>query len=104
VIKRILTYLLVAVFCIQLIPIKELGEIIYGNQLIEEICQTAETEGKTSQLNEDFKSGEYDYNKYSLDLLPIAGSLLASKPIEKNYASRLADDKPTRPPLEFLRY
>lgn len=101
--KRISTYVLLAVFCTQLFPIQELGEILYGNQLIEEICHASDSEGNTSTLSEDFKYGEFDYNKYSLDFLAISGSLLASKPIEKSYASRLADDKPTRPPLEFLR-
>ena len=100
--KRILAYVLLAVFCVQLVPIKELGEILYGNQLIEEICHVADTEGKTADLNEDFKSGEFDYNGHALDVLSIINSLLASKPIEKKYASRLADDKPTRPPLALL--
>ncbi|MFZ9239700.1 MAG: hypothetical protein ACO22R_01055 [Chitinophagaceae bacterium] len=36
--KRVLAYILLAAFSIQLIPIKEIGRILYGNQMIEEIC------------------------------------------------------------------
>lgn len=100
--KSILAYIFLAVFCIQLIPIKELGKILYGNQLIEEICHSIDTDGKTTDVNEDYKTGEYECGKHFADIALFTTSRLASKPLEKIYASRLADDTPTRPPLEIL--
>jgi hypothetical protein len=100
--KHFLAYIFLAVFCIQLLPINELGKVLYGNQLIEEICHSVDTDGKTSDVNEDFKSSEYECEKHDTHVAFFTSSRLASKPLEKNYVSRLADDTRTRPPLEML--
>jgi hypothetical protein len=102
--KTVFLYILLATFSIQLIPIMEVGSILFGNQMIEEVSHGTDSDGKTSDFNEDEKSEKFYYNKLTLDLALFISNRLSSNSIEKNYASRLADDKPTRPPLEFLRY
>jgi hypothetical protein len=97
--NTVLVYILLATFSIQLIPIKEVGSVLLGNQMIEEICYGADSDGKTADLNEDANSKEFDYNKHTIDLTSYISNRLSSNAIEKHYASRLADDTPTRPPL-----
>lgn len=97
--KTALLYILLATFSIQLIPIKEVGSILFDNQMIEELCYGADGDGKTTDLNEDANSKEFYYNKLTVDLSSFISDRLSSNAIEKHYASRLADDTPTPPPL-----
>lgn len=100
--KRVLTYILLAIFSIQLIPIKEIGKIFYGNQMIEEICHAIDSDCNNPDHNEDVKSKEFEHNKSAVDLTLFISTRLSSTPLKKCYASRLADDTPTRPPLELF--
>jgi hypothetical protein len=95
--KTVFVYILLATFSIQLIPIMEVGSILFGNQMIEKVSVT-DSDGKTSDFNEDEKSEKLYYNKLTLDLALFISNRLSSNAIEKQYASRLADDTPTRPP------
>jgi hypothetical protein len=97
--KTVLAYILLATFSIQLIPIKEIGSILYGNQMIEEICSGIDGQEKTADFNEDVNSKEFDYNKLTADLIFFIRTHSTSNLMEKYYGSRLADDTPTRPPL-----
>jgi hypothetical protein len=99
--KRVLAYILLAAFSIQLIPIKEIGRILYGNQMIEEICCGIGGEEKTADYNEDVNSKEFACNKLTADLVFFIRTHSTSNLMEKYYGSRLEDDTPTRPPLEF---
>lgn len=85
---------------LQLLPVKEMGQLLYNNQLTEEICDAldgCEDKGEESAGKKNleaiyssrfFNEGTFNFN----ELYFIAKNTKIS--------SRLDDDKPTRPPLE----
>ncbi len=98
--KKIFAYLLLTIISFQLLPLKEVGAILYGNQMIEEICSAAaDGDGKNAEGNEDIKKSDLFFTGASM-ALPIKfeskGKCMAE---QKDYASRLSDDIPTPPPL-----
>lgn len=99
-IKQILAYLLLTIIAFQLLPLKEVSAFIYGNQVVEEICNaTTDTDGKSTEGGEDIKKSDLFYHGFQLNfsLYPIELGINSSD--TQDYASRLADDIPTPPPL-----
>ncbi|MFZ9262076.1 MAG: hypothetical protein ACO3AW_03555 [Chitinophagaceae bacterium] len=97
--KRILAYFLLTIISFQILPIKEVGKIFYGNQMIEEICQDIDADDKSSEVNEDFKKNDLFISKHAHLFLSFHIARLSSISNDVNYSSRLSDDTPTRPPL-----
>ena len=97
--KKFFAYLMLGIIGCQLLPVKEVGRIFYGNQMIEEVCETSDSDGKHMENSEDLKKADLYFNRFSFRLELIESSLFTKYSCEKFYASRLADDTPTRPPL-----
>lgn len=98
--RQILAYLLLAIIAFQLLPLKEVSGFIYGNQIVEEICNSpSDTDGKSTEGSEEMKKSDLFYHGIQLNfsLFPIA--LGMNTPCTQDYVSRLADDIPTPPPL-----
>jgi hypothetical protein len=47
--RKIITYFLLCVLAIQLLPVKEMGMLLYNNQLTEEICDAFDTSEQKNQ-------------------------------------------------------
>ena len=84
----------------QLLPLKEVGSMLYGNQMIEEVFQSTDMDGKNPEGNEDLKKNEFYFHLrgFQYGVIEQANSKAQSYSFE--YASRLSDDTPTRPPLQ----
>lgn len=100
--KQIFAYLLLVVLSSQFLPLEEIVKLYSDNQLIEEVCQTADTDRKNAEGKEELKKNEiYCFLTSSV----FAFNLNTCSPMSlsaKFYVSRLADDAPTRPPLSPL--
>ena len=97
--NQVLVYLLLVLISFQFLPLKELVKFYNDNQLVEEVCQTTNADGKNGEGAEDLKKNEL---YYTLNTLTLTFNLITSLTINssgKSYISRLADDAPTRPPL-----
>lgn len=101
-IKKILAYLLLSIISFQILPVKEVGAILYGNQMIEEICNaSADTDGKSAEGSEDLKKSDLFCHRIHF-ALPFEMALKDKKnPVRTDYVSRLADDILTPPPLQI---
>ena len=98
--KQIFAYLLLAIISFQIIPVKEVGAILYGNQMIEEICNAStETDGKNTEGGEDIKKSDLFYHGFQVNFSLYQIKLGMNTSHTQDYASRLADDIPTPPPL-----
>lgn len=84
----------------QLLPLKEVGAIFYGNQMIEEICQgTGDADGKSAEINEELKKSDICLHHFTVSFYLNTNSSSKLHAIEQDFQSRLADDIPTPPPL-----
>ena len=99
-IKQILAYLLLTIITFQLLPLKEVSAFIYGNQMVEEICNSStDSDGKNTEGSEEIKKSDLFYHWIQLNFKLHTTVLGAYTPHTQDYASRLADDIPTPPPL-----
>ncbi len=98
--KQIIAYLLLAIIAFQLLPLKEVSALIYGNQLVEEVCNlSTDTEGKGAENSEDIKKSDLFYHAVYLNLT-FCTVVPGINPFDAlDYTSRLKDDIPTPPPL-----
>lgn len=99
--KRVLAYMLLSILSFQLLPIQEVINFYKDNQVVEEICHSANADGKNAEGNEDLKKNDFLYTAFPSTLI-----LYPATPEKINaacdfYVSRLSDDAPTRPPLGF---
>ena len=98
--RQILAYLLLAIIAFQLLPLKEVSAFIYGNQMVEEICNTSsDADGKSAEGSEEIKKSDLFYHGIHLNFSILSIALGINTPRTQDYASRLADDIPTPPPL-----
>lgn len=101
-IKKILAYLLLSIISFQLLPVKEVGAIFYGNQMIEEICSaSADADGKSAEGNEDLKKSDLFFHRFHCTINVEPAVKDKKNPSTTDYVSRLADDIPTPPPLRI---
>ena len=99
-IKLIFAYLLLTIIAFQLLPLKEVSAFIYGNQMVEEICNAStDTDGKSTEGSEEIKKSDLFYHGIHLNFSLYSSILGIYKPSTQDYVSRLADDIPTPPPL-----
>jgi hypothetical protein len=98
--KRIITCFFLSVLLIQLLPVREMGQLIYNNQLTEEICDGLESAQEHSdhqigkKVQEDEFTSKLTSENHYTHLYLI---LYLSK--EEKIVSRIFDDTPTPPPL-----
>jgi hypothetical protein len=100
--KNFFAYLLLSIISFQLLPVKEVGAIFYGNQMIEEICSaSADADGKSAEGSEDLKKCDLFCHRihFTISFEPAAEA--KKNPFRTDYVSRLADDIPTPPPLQI---
>lgn len=97
--RKVITYFLLSVLALQLLPVREVGGLLYNNQLTEEICDSFDAGEEKNDIKEGKKSIEDIYHGLyfiveinSFDILYY----FASDTIVK---SRFAEDEPTPPPL-----
>ena len=98
--KRIFAYFLLSIISFQLLPLKEVGAIFYGNQMIEEICHGAvDTDGKNAENTEDLKKSDIYFHQFTVSLLLNTNCSAQFYATQQDYQSRLADDILTPPPI-----
>jgi hypothetical protein len=99
VLNKFLTISLLLLISTQLLPVKELGSILYGNRMVEEVFQSTDMDGKNSEGNEDLKKNEFYFHHTGSHyaVIDLANSKVQAYSLA--YASRLSDDPPTLPPL-----
>ena len=98
--KKIITYFLLSVLLIQLLPVKEMGQLLSNNQLTEEICDGLDSGNEhsehkiTKKIAEDEFLSKFHYEQkavYHLNSLYLLQ--------EVKILSRIFDDTLTPPPL-----
>lgn len=98
--KKVFAYLLLTIISFQLLPVKEVGAIFYGNQMIEELCHGAvDSDAKSTESNEELKKSDIYLNHFTVSLQINTSSSANLHATHQDYQSRLADDIPTPPPL-----
>jgi len=93
--KKAIVVFLLTLFSFQLLPLKQVGSVIYMNQLLEELPNS--TEGDASKFNDGFKSLDCLLNNH-LDFLPALVSTSLSLLSSVEIYSRGSDDIFTPPP------
>jgi hypothetical protein len=91
VLNKFLTISLLLLISTQLLPVKELGSILYGNRMVEEVFQSTDME--------ELKKNEFYFHHTGSHyaVIDLANSKVQAYSLA--YASRLSDDPPTLPPL-----
>lgn len=98
--RHILVYLLLTTIAFQLLPLKEVSAFIYGKQMVEEIYNApTDTDGKSTEGNEEIKKSDLFFHGIQLNLSLNAMAVGINTPCNQDYVSRLEDDIPTPPPL-----
>lgn len=101
--SRFTLYFLLAVISIQILPVKEVGAILYGNLLTEELCNTFPDDGepKKSSLEDEIKNTEFiqgNYPSFAVSCMVFKNSRLQRS---EDFISRPSDEIPTPPPLRW---
>lgn len=99
--SRFALYFLLAVISIQILPVKEVGAILYGNLLTEELCNTMSDggESKKSTLEDEIKNTEFIQGAYPS--ITVSCMVFKNTRLQRaeDYTSRPSDEIPTPPPL-----
>jgi hypothetical protein len=97
--RKIITYFLLFVLAIQLLPVKEMGMLLYNNQLTEEIYDALDTSEEKNDSKESKK--EFTSTNYSKHLdIEINYSIGNRHTFFNTFLkSRYSDDTITPPPL-----
>jgi hypothetical protein len=97
--RKIITYFLLSVLAIQLLPVKEIGMLLYNNQLTEEVYDALDTSEEKNDSKETKK--EFDAVHYTkhIDILSFKFERSRHTIIKTILMSRLCDDTLTPPPL-----
>jgi hypothetical protein len=99
--KQIFAYLLLSIISFQLFPVKEVGAIFYGNQMIEEICNAStDADGKSAEGSEELKKSDLFFHRIHCTITFEPAVKDKKNPFTAEYVSRLEDDIPTPPPLQ----
>jgi len=98
--KGFLTYFLISVLLIQLLPVKEMGQLLYTNQLTEEICDGLESAKDHNEHQTVKKVTEDEFlskpaSEHKIQFYTTALYLHQ----EILFLSRIFDDTLTPPPL-----
>jgi hypothetical protein len=97
--RKFITYFLLCLLAIQLLPVKEIGMLLYNNQLTEEIYDALDTSEEKNDSKETKK--EFDAVNYTkqIDILSYKFEKSRHAIIKTILISRLCDDTLTPPPL-----
>lgn len=97
--RKFITYFLLSVLAIQLLPVKEIGMLLYNNQLTEEVYDALDTSEEKNDSKETKK--EFDAVQYAkhIDILSFKFERGRHTIIKTILMSRLCDDTLTPPPL-----
>ena len=97
--RKFITYFLLSVLAIQLLPVKEIGMLLYNNQLTEEVYDALDTSEEKNDSKETKK--EFDAVHYTkhIDILSFKFERGRHTIIKTILMSRLCDDTLTPPPL-----
>jgi len=98
--RSIITYFLLSVMALQLLPVKEMGQLLYNNQLTEEICDGLESAKEHNDHQTPKKITEDEFiSKFNTDQhLQFSYAALYLNQ-EMRIISRIFDDTITPPPL-----
>jgi hypothetical protein len=98
--RKILVGFFILLFSFQLIPVQQVGSLLYSNQLMEEMPHSQDT-GCLKFADDNFK--HFDFTHYvSLHNEIISGYLLTGKAVDVKIITRSSDDIQTPPPNEAL--
>jgi hypothetical protein len=97
--RKFITYFLLSVLAIQLLPVKEIGMLLYNNQLTEEIYDTLDTSEEKNDSKETKKEFDAVYYAKHIDILSYQFEKGRPAIIKTILISRLHDDTLTPPPL-----
>lgn len=97
--RKIITYFLLCVLAIQLLPVKEMGMLLYNNQLTEEIYDASDNSEEKNDAKESKKEfTTIHYSKHlDIELKSSTGNRYAL--MNTILKSRYSDDTITPPPL-----
>lgn len=101
--KKLISYFLISLISIQLIPLKELRESISKNNITQELLSDIENEESEEKKNDDIKKTLelFHFLKPTQDLHSTGNDIKYNvKDFRLN--SRISDDIPTRPPLSLI--
>lgn len=87
--KKIIAVILMLVFCIPLIPISQVGDLLSSNQLQEEIIHPSAVK--------DIHTESSDMIHYVVHISSLISNPL-QQPVDETFKSRQADDIQTPPP------
>jgi hypothetical protein len=102
VLNKWLTISFLVLISTQLLPLKEVGSMLYGNQMVEEVLQSTDMDEKNSEGNEDLKKNEFYFHPLGSQYTVIEQTNSKAQAYCFEYASRLSDDTPTQPPLQAI--
>lgn len=98
--KGIITYFLLSIMLIQLLPVKEMGQLLYNNQLTEEICDGLESANEHSDHQTAKKITEDEFlSKHPSEGIFEHYFTTLYLNVETKIHSRVFDDTLTPPPL-----
>jgi hypothetical protein len=97
--RKLLSLFLLLVIAFQLLPVKEMGGLLFNNMLTEELCDALENQ----ENNEESKESKKVFEDVLFNKIQYQSSIFFTLTIhvDQEYLiqSRMADDTPTRPPL-----
>jgi hypothetical protein len=97
--RKLFSLFLLLVVAFQLLPVKEIGGMLFHNMLTEELCDALENQENNEESKESKKAFEdvlFNKTQYQPSLF-----IALTVHVDQDYLiqSRMADDTPTRPPL-----
>ena len=99
--KNVLSILLLMVVSIQLLPIKEIGRMLYANALQEEICSAAWDAEKEKDADYDGNACKSKLQTFYIAVVDLdqVEAVSLKRTSDTLLHSRLTDDVQTPPPL-----
>lgn len=89
--KRLISVFLISLMCIQMLPIKEVGKLLFNNQIVEE-----HVEGSCSAKGFKLSPGDLNYHRYGEEETEMNPALFL-----KTLSYRLLEDIPAGPVQEI---
>lgn len=98
--RQFITYFLLGVLALQLLPVKEMGQLLYNNQLTEEICDGLDSAKEHSEHQTAKKITEDEFlSKVNTEQRTQFDNAVSYLQQEVSILSRVFDDTITPPPL-----
>jgi hypothetical protein len=98
--RKILVGFFILLFSFQLVPVQQVGSLLYSNQIMEEMPHSQDT-GYLKFADDNIK--HYDYTLFvSCQKEIISGYFLTGKAADMKITTRSSDDIQTPPPNDAL--